>query len=126
MAAAVLLYDGAIFYSRWSTARDGQREQARIEAEQARKTLELAGGDQLRITSFYAAPGEIRRGQHASLCYGVNGAKQVQLEPAVEAVWPAQTRCLQVTPATDTTYKLTAGDAAGHTVSQSFLLKVVH
>jgi hypothetical protein len=54
----------------------------------------------------------------------VNGAKQVRLEPPVADVWPASTRCVQVTAHADTTYKLTAEDAAGHSVSQSLVLKV--
>ena len=124
MTAVILLYDGAIFYSRWSQTREGEQEQARVEAERARKTLEMVGGDQLRILSFYASPGEIRRGEHANLCYGVNGAKKVRLEPPDGDVWPSQTRCVQVAPKAETTYKLTAEDAAGNTISQSFVLKV--
>ncbi|MCU1234919.1 MAG: hypothetical protein JWP63_2886 [Candidatus Solibacter sp.] len=124
MVGIVLIYDGAIFYSRWSQTREGQREEARLQAEQARKTLEMMGSDALRITSFYASPGEIPRGGHANLCYGVNGAKQVRLDPPEAAVWPSQTRCVQVTPHADTTYKLTAEDAGGHAVSQTFRLKV--
>jgi len=124
MAAIVMVYDGVIFYSRWSQAREGERAQAAQEADRARKTLELQGGDGLRIISFYASPGAIRRGEHASLCYGVNGAKQVRLEPPVEDVWPAQTRCFQVAPREETAYTLTAEDGSGHAVSQKFVLKV--
>ena len=120
----VLIYDGAIFYSRWSQTREGQREEARVESERARKTLEMMGSGALRITGFYASPGEIRRGEHANLCYGVDGAKQVRLDPPEAEVWPSQTRCVQVSPHADTTYKLTAEDAAGHSVSQEFVLKV--
>ncbi len=74
--------------------------------------------------SFYASPGVIRSGDSANLCYGVNGASQVRLEPPVEKVWAAQSRCFAVSPRADTEYKLTAEDTAGHSVSQSFLLKV--
>ena len=75
--------------------------------------------------SFYASPGVIRRGDHVNLCYGVNGAAQVRLDPPVEKVWPSQSRCFAVAPREDTAYKLTVEDAAGHTVSQSFVLKVM-
>ena len=74
--------------------------------------------------NFYASPSTIQPGSHATLCYGVNGAKTVRIEPPVEAVWPAVSRCLQVTPRKDTEYKLIAEDAAGHSVSRSFVLKV--
>jgi hypothetical protein len=124
MAALVLIYDGAIFYSRWSEAREGKRAEEAQEAERARKTLALQGGDGLRIVSFYASPGAIRSGESANLCYGVSGAAQVRLEPAVEKVWAAQSRCFAVSPRADTEYKLTAEDSAGRAVSQSFLLKV--
>ena len=125
MTLVALLYDGAIFYSRWSQARAGEREAARLQAEEARKTLQMIGSDELRIISFYASPGAIRSGGHASLCYGVNAAKEVRLDPPVADVWPSRTRCVQVAPRSDTTYTLTARDAGGHSLSQSVLLRVV-
>ena len=124
MAAVALIYDGVVFYSRWSGERNAERTKSSEEAEQARKTLEMLGGDGLRITAFYASPGVIRRGSHATICYGVSGAKLVRIEPAVEEIRPAVNHCLQVTPRKDTEYKLTAEDAAGHSVSQSFVLRV--
>ena len=124
MVAAAVIYDGSIFYSRWSRERDAERTQAREEAEQARRTLKLLGGNELRIVNFYAYPGVIRPGSHATICYGVTGAKEVRIEPPVEEVWPAISHCLQVSPRKDTEYTLTAEDAAGHSVSQSFVLRV--
>jgi hypothetical protein len=123
MVVVAVVYDGSIFYSRWSRGRDSERSQARAEAEQARKTLENLGGVKLRIMTFYATPGVIRPGSHATICYGVVGAKTVRIQPPVEEVWPALSHCLQVTPREDTEYKLIAEDAAGHSVSQSFVLK---
>jgi hypothetical protein len=55
----------------------------------------------------------------------VVGAKTVRLEPPVEEVWPALNRCLQVSPARDTEYRLIAQDATGHAVSESFVLRVL-
>ena len=124
IVVVVAIYDGSIFYSRWARQRDSERQQAREEAEQARKTLELLGGNELRIASFYASPGVIRPGSHSTICYGVNGAKKVRIQPVVEDVWPAPSHCLQVSPRIDTEYTLIAEDAAGHSVSQSFVLKV--
>ena len=94
------------------------------ETERDRKVVEMLGGDELKILSFYVIPGAIRAGGHANICYGVNGARKVRLEPPVENVYPALTRCVQVSPRRDTEYKLVAEDGAGHTVSQSFVLKV--
>ena len=123
--AIALLYDGYIFYSRWSEKRDVQRRQDQQEAALAKKTLDLLGGGALKITSFYVSPGVIRKGSTANICYGVTGAKTLRIDPPVEEVWPALTHCLQVSPVKDTEYKLTAQDAGGHSVSESFVLQVV-
>jgi hypothetical protein len=123
--AIALLYDGYVFYSRWSEKQDNQRRQQEQEAALARKTLDLLGGDSLKISSFYVSPGVIKRGSTANICYGVTGAKTLRIDPPVEQVWPALTHCLQVSPIKDTEYKLTAEDAGGHSVSESFVLRVV-
>lgn len=125
MLLALLVYDGSIFYSRWASERDAERTRARQEAEEARKSVEFLGGNELHIINFYAYPAAIRLGGHASVCYGVVGAKRVRLEPPVENVWPAVTRCFPVSPRKDTEYKLIAEDDAGHSVSQSVVLRVV-
>jgi hypothetical protein len=119
-----VVYDGFIFYSRWRHRQDSEEAIARMESEDARKTLDMLGGDGLRINSFYATPGVVRAGSPATLCYGVNGATKVRIEPAVEEIKPSLSRCLQVTPPSDTEYKLIAEDASGQSVSRSFVLKV--
>jgi hypothetical protein len=119
-----VVYDGYIFYSRWSANQSALREQKAKEVAHARAVLDLMGGDSLKILTFYSVPPIVRAGQQASICYGVNGAKTVQLVPPVEEVWPAQSHCLQVSPRRDTEYKLIAEDGAGHSVEQSFVLKV--
>lgn len=122
---AAVAYDAWVFYSRWSSSRQAQRAEQAREAEHARKTLDAMGGGGLKILSFYTAPGAIRRGDHASLCYGVTGAQSVRLEPAIEALHPALSYCLQVAPEKDTQYKLVAQDAAGHTATATVTLQVV-
>jgi hypothetical protein len=119
-----LIYDGFIFYSRWSRKQDEREAQANQATEQERKTVEAYGGLDLKILTFYAAPEVIGRGTHTNLCYGVTGAKNVRMDPPVDAVWPALTRCVQVSPRKDTEYKLTAEDDAGHSITQSVTVKV--
>ena len=121
---AALIYDGGIFYSRWSANRQAAQAQADKDANQTRRTIDALGGGDLKIVSFYAAPGAIRRGAVTSLCYGVTGAKTVRMEPAVDAVWPALTRCVQVSPRKDTEYKLIAEDNAGRSVTETIAVKV--
>lgn len=127
LTVAVLIavvYDGWIFYARWSGAREAHKEDALKQAQNARRTLELLGGDSLKILDFYASSGAIHRGQPATICYGVNAADRVRIDPPVQELHPAFSRCLQVAPLKDTDYKLTAEDRAGHTVTQSLTIRV--
>jgi hypothetical protein len=124
LIVAGLIYDGWIFYSRRSENREAVQGQADQEAAQERKTIDAVGGGGLKILNFYAAPDTVKRGAQTNLCYGVTGAKTVRMEPAVEAVWPALTRCVQVSPKKDTEYKLVAEDGAGHSVTQSIAITV--
>ncbi len=53
------------------------------------------------------------------LCYGVENADAVTLDPPVDRVWPALAHCIEVSPAKGTTtYTLTASQGAAK-VSQS-------
>ena len=121
---AAVIYDGWIFYSRWRSARAGEQARQAEEARRARQTIDLIGGTDFRIIDFYAAPQAIRRGQQAQICFGVYGAKQVRIEPAVAELHPAVSDCLLVSPRNDTTYKLIAEDGAGHTANASLVIRV--
>jgi hypothetical protein len=118
-----LLYDGFIFYSRWSSNRQAAEAQAETQTRQTKNVMATLG-EGLKILSFYAAPSQVARGGHTNLCYGVSGAKTVRIEPPVDAVWPALTRCVQVSPRKDTEYKLIAEDAHGASATQSATVKV--
>jgi hypothetical protein len=82
------------------------------------------GGDALKILNFYATPGVIRRGQRTLICYGVNQAERVRIEPPVEQLHPALSHCLEVSPLQDTAYKLIAEDRAGNVVTETLSIKV--
>jgi len=128
LLAIVALIVGGIFFSRWWQNRsiDYRAREARAakQREEDRATLEQMGGKDLAIQSFYATPGQIRRGESVQLCYGVANTKTVTLEPQSNPVWPSYSRCVEVTPAKTTTYTLTAADAAGHTLTQSLTVTV--
>jgi len=62
----------------------------------------------VKVTQFYAEDTKIPRGVPGHLCYGVENASKVELSPADADVWPAQSRCIEVTPKQKTTYTLTA------------------
>jgi hypothetical protein len=121
---AVAIYDGSIFYRRWAGNRQARQAQADRETDQAQKAIAMVGGGDLKIVSFYALPETIAPGGQTSVCYGVTGAKTVRLEPPIQAVWPALTRCFTASLRKDTELKLSAEDGAGHTVSQRFVVKV--
>lgn len=119
---AAMLYTGWTFYSR-------SEENKRIEAEAAAKqresdqfTLHMIGSD-LKITQFYAPPA-IHAGEKALICYGVANAAKVRIEPAIEALTPSLSRCIQASPRATANYTLTAEDNAGHSVSQTITVKV--
>lgn len=56
---------------------------------------------------FYATAAHPAMDEKESLCYGVENADAVKLEPAVDRVWPTMSRCFDV-PTRPATYTLTA------------------
>jgi len=62
----------------------------------------------VKITQFYASDKKLPKGVKGNLCYGVDHASKVELSPAVEDVWPAMTRCIEISPKQTTRYTLTA------------------
>ena len=114
-----LLYVGWTFLSRWNENREIERAAEARKAAANTKIVEMYGSGNLKILNFYASPGIVQRGGSGLLCYGVANASEVRIEPRVEPVKPALSRCIQISPAADTSYTLTAQDAAGHTLTQS-------
>ncbi len=68
---------------------------------------------QVKILQFYASPSIVNRGESTLICYGVSDAKEVHINPPVEDLWPAYSRCFSVTPSEHTTYRLTATGPGG-------------
>ena len=77
-----------------------------------------------QITQFYARDSTLPIGEKTVLCYGVVNAKSVSLSPPVDKVWPALTRCVEVAPAKETTYTLTAEGEDGKPVAQSVTVQI--
>jgi hypothetical protein len=80
------------------------------------KTQEKSAAHQTlspKITQFYASPGAVAPGEATLLCYGVESADELRMDPPLANVKPALSRCLPVTPKQTTTYTLTASNAAG-------------
>src|SRR5580700_9713395 len=78
----------------------------------------------VRITQFYVDSSSVARGQRVLLCYGVENAKTVRLEPPRQELSAALARCVEATPSADTTYTLTAQGADGKTVTRTLTVPV--
>jgi hypothetical protein len=65
------------------------------------------------IGFFGTSAPEIVQGQSATLCYRVEDATALTLEPNVQAVEPSDRFCFSVSPSKTTTYTLTATGAGG-------------
>ena len=83
-----------------------------------------AYGDSVKILHFYTSSRAIAPGEKALACYSVINAMAVRLDPSVEKVWPAVSRCFEVTPAHTTRYTLTAEGANNTRISESIEIEV--
>jgi len=68
----------------------------------------------VKITEFRATPSFLPTGLTGKLCYGVENATTLNLDPPVEKLLPATERCIDIAPKRTTTYTLAAfGKDAG-------------
>jgi len=74
--------------------------------------------DEARITQFYATAPSVARGEKTLLCYGVENASNVWLDPGHKELSAALSRCIEVTPTEDTTYVLSAQSPGGKPVTR--------
>lgn len=61
-----------------------------------------------KILQFYASEGVVRPGDSVTICYGVEYAETVRIEPFIEEIKPSHNRCIEAKPARTTLYTLTA------------------
>jgi hypothetical protein len=112
------LCTGFVFWQRNPEWPFGRRAVARTQSDPI-----AAYGNTLRILNFYG-PREILPGSKAEICYGVVNATAVRLDPPVERLWPALSRCFEVKPAASSRYTLTAEGKNNATVSNSIEITV--
>jgi len=122
---AAFVWVAFVFGSRLLEYR--RRDFAKERADSASRAafLKTYGGDAVRILQFYARDGQLIEGRTTVLCYGVLNAKSVRIEPPVEGISPSLNRCVEISPAHETKYTLTADGNDGKTVTASFTLPVV-
>ena len=87
-------------------------------------TAPAKADDTARITQFYTTSGQVAKGEKALVCYGVENASTVWMEPPRQELSAALARCVEVFPGADTTYKLTAQGADGKPVTRELKLTV--
>jgi hypothetical protein len=129
VSVVVLLLGGAyvgwVFYSRWEANQAIADKAAEKQRTQNQEAFEAMGGTRFDILDFYANPATVQAGERSSLCYSVSNAKSVKVDPpSDEPVWPAFSRCVNVTPRKTTNYTLTIEDGGGHTKSATIEVKV--
>jgi hypothetical protein len=78
----------------------------------------------VKITQFYASKPSVPKGETSLLCYGVDGAAKVRVEPPVEQLSPALSRCFEVKPETTTEYTLIAEGRDGTTAKETVSVQV--
>ncbi len=88
------------------------------------KAPPAAASEPVKILAFYPREATVFEGGSTLLCYGVSNAKSVRIEPPVDGVSPALTRCVEVRPKAETLYTLTASGADGKTVAQSVTVHI--
>jgi hypothetical protein len=77
------------------------------------KEAEPASKPPAKIVQFYASPAAIPPGEGALLCYGVESATAVRLDPDVDRISPSLARCIEVRPKATIEYTLFATGADG-------------
>jgi hypothetical protein len=77
-----------------------------------------------RIVQFYARESAVPKGEKTMLCYGVENAKTVRIDPPVDRVWPAISRCFDIAPSAATTYTLTAEGEDKQPVAKSVTVQM--
>ena len=118
-----LLYLGWVAATRYLANREMERARKAAPAR-AYKSPEEPAGTAVKILQFYAGSGEVTKGQHVIVCYGVEYARSVQINPPIQKLKPARNRCFSVTPERTTTFKLLVDGLDGTQLSESFTVKV--
>lgn len=77
-----------------------------------------------KILQFYAGSSTVARGGQVLICYGVENATAVRLDPPIEQINPSFNRCFQYAPATTSEIKLIATGAGGSASSKTIQIAV--
>ena len=119
------LYVAWTFYSRYESNRKAEQAiQAQKDAARKQIVEQVYGSGEIKFSTFSADSGVLKRGESTQLCYGVENAKTVKIDPPIEQAKPTYYHCVEITPKTTTTYTITAQDAKGNSKSESLTVQV--
>ncbi len=120
------LYVAWIFYSRHQSDVEAAKAAEAKQQEQRERTVKAVfGNGEILFSTFSADKGLLKRGEKTLLCYGVENATKVTIEPPVSGeLKPTYRNCLDIAPKATTTYKITAYNAKGDSKSESLTVRV--
>jgi hypothetical protein len=84
---------------------------------------EIATNGGVQVLEFTAKPSQVAAGGAATLCYAVQGASSVRVQPSAVQLGAVQRGCFYVNPERTTTYTLTA-EGAGSTATRQVTVTV--
>jgi hypothetical protein len=122
---ATILYVAYIFYSRHQSDVDAEARIAAQKEEARQRTVQAVfGNGEIRFTQFMIDKTSLKPGETAHLCYGVENASTVKMDPPLEKLKPTYSHCMDISPKVTTKYTITADDGKGHSKSESLELPV--
>jgi len=104
------------------TTREGSRSDS--PARPAVTAGHANEADAVKILQFYARDAVVTEGEKTVLCYGVSNARSARIDPPVEGVGPALSRCVEIRPKRETRYTLIAEGSNGGIASQSVDVRI--
>jgi len=118
-----LAYLGWIWLTRYNANREYERQAAQSETARYKKLVPAS--TELQITQFYASKQEAAKGESVLVCYGVENARAVRIEPAIDDhLIPLPAKCIPFAPHRTTTLKLVAEGEKGGEATQSITVRV--
>jgi len=93
-------------------------------SQPAAETNQTAAASPVKILQFYPSSSTVAKGDQVLICYGVEGAASVRLEPPIEQISPSFTRCFPYSPQSSTDIKIIATGSNGTEESKSLHVEV--
>jgi hypothetical protein len=111
-------------YQRYESSRAAVEKIRTKESQDASKIVDIYGGSKLKIVAFYTTPAVASAGEKVLVCYSVANATEVSIEPKIESLKPAISRCVEAHPTHTTIYTLTAKDASSASETRSTEVRI--